>query len=123
MPNIKLETTTMVAHLDERMDYADTTKAMRLLLAEAVQLTHTQAMQFTWHSMKVSVVNEGLQQGEEPMTVGLQGHWKDPNGPMPTKYTRAGGWTSPSLWRDASMASNGGSFKQVFCTAFPQSKL
>jgi hypothetical protein len=61
---------------------------MRMLLADAGQLTHAQAMQFTWHSMKVSMVNEGLQQGEEPMTVGLQGHWKDPNGPMPNKYTR-----------------------------------
>jgi hypothetical protein len=70
------------------MDYCDSAKALRQLLADAGQLTYDQAMKFTWHSMKTTFIDQALVNAANPMDVGLQGHWRNPLGPMPVKYMR-----------------------------------
>ena len=89
LPNVKVDNNIFTVELDREMDYSDTTKAMRYLLAEAGSLTYAEAMQYTWHSMKATMINAALHRAENPMVVGLQGHWKNPMGPMPVKYMRS----------------------------------
>jgi hypothetical protein len=49
------------------------------------------ANKFTWHSCKATIIDLAACQGENPMAIGFQGHWKDPTGPMPAKYVRKRG--------------------------------
>ena len=77
-------------HLDASMelDYAESMKVLRNMVAELLPCTVEQASTYTWHSCKTTVIDMAAHQEENPMAIGLQGHWKDPMGPMPLKYTR-----------------------------------
>ena len=77
-------------HLDASMplDYSESMKVLRNLVAELMPCTVEQASVYTWHSCKTTVIDMAAHQEENPMAIGLQGHWKDPMGAMPLKYTR-----------------------------------
>jgi hypothetical protein len=59
-----------------------------MLLTEVGQLSWDQARAYTWHSCKATILDTAAHQEENPLAIGLQGHWKDPTGAMPNKYTR-----------------------------------
>ena len=63
-------------------------KGLRHLLAMAEGRTAEQAHEYTWHSCKCTIIDRGFELGEDPLALGMQGHWKDPMGPMSLKYAR-----------------------------------
>ncbi|CAE7358804.1 unnamed protein product [Symbiodinium natans] len=42
----------------------------------------------TWHSARVTLLDQAVQQGKQPDAIGLQANWKNP-GPLVLKYARA----------------------------------
>jgi hypothetical protein len=63
-------------------------RGLRWLLAMAEGCTAEQAHEYTWHSCKCTIIDRGFELGEDALALGMQGHWKDPMGPMSLKSAR-----------------------------------
>jgi hypothetical protein len=88
MPHVSHKGGVFRMHLDQRMEYADSAKTFTAMLIAVGRLSPEQAEIFSWHSCKATILDTAAHQEENPLAIGLQGHWKDPTGAMPNKYTR-----------------------------------
>ena len=72
----------------QRMDYQESALTLRAMLRVVGRILSEESEIYTWHSCKTTLLDKAAHQEENTMAIGLQGHWKDPMGPMPLKCTR-----------------------------------
>ena len=88
MPRVQYKNSEFQMCPGQSMDYHESVLTLRAMLRAVGRMPIEERETYTWHSCKTTILDRAAHQEENPMAIGLQGHWKDPLGPMPMKYTR-----------------------------------